>query len=170
MGLGNLFKKTVVCPECRTRGAVKTVFGHVRCRNRGCGRFDESALAEPAVLAQEPAPRPAHDGTFDPGEHRITIHYRNFRGDETEYVGDRRTIRFKKAHMTVRVAPTGKRIALWQKFVQNLDELKRYAPGRDIAGAEPTPVERQILSFHRKHGTASPRYEALRRKYPDWNP
>ena len=165
MGLGDLFKKTVICPECRTRGAVKTAFGQVRCRNRGCARFDETALAEPAVLAEEPAPRPAHHGTFDPGENRVTIRYRNFRGDDTEYVGDGRTIGFKRAHVTVRVAPAGKRIALWQKFVGNLDELKRLAPS-----PEPAPRERQILRYHTKHGTTSPRYQALRRKYPDWNP
>ena len=165
MGLGDLFKKTVVCPECRTRGAVKTAFGQVRCRNRGCIRFDDSTLAEPAALAPEPAPKPTHHGTFDPGEHRITIQYRNFRGDDREYVGDKRTTRFKKAHVTVRVAPTGRRIALWQKFVKNLDELKAFAPS-----LEPAPRERQILKYHSARGTTSPRYEALRRKYPDWNP
>ncbi len=165
MGLGDLFKKTVVCPECRTRGAMKTAFGQVRCRNRGCARFHESALAEPAALSAEPVPQPAHHGTFDPGEHRIMIHYRTFRGDDTAYVGDGRTIRFKKAHVTVQVAPTGERIALWQKFVKNLEELKRLAPS-----AEPAPRERQILRYHTRHGTTSPRYEALRRKYPDWTP
>ncbi len=167
MGIGDLFgKRTVVCPECRTRGAVKTALGRIRCRNQNCKHYDESAAYEPLSVSEgSPAVRTTPQGNFDPGVHRITIRYRNFRGDDTEVVGDARTIRFKKAHVTVRVAPTGRRIALWQKFIQNRDDLKRYEGRR-----EPTGVERQILGYHRKRGTTSPRYEELRRKYPEWNP
>lgn len=165
MGLGDLLKKTVVCPECRTRGAVK-ILGRIRCRNRACTHYDEATGREPSGPPEAASPsRPAQRGSFDPGAHRIVVRYRNFRGDDTEYAGDARTIRFKRAHVTLRVAPTGRRIALWQRFVQNLEDLKRVAPH---AGA--TPVERQILGYHTKRGTTSPRYEALRRKYPHWLP
>ena len=167
IGIGDLFgKKTVVCPDCRTRGALKTALGRIRCRNRACSRYDEAAAQEPLGASEGASPsRPVPQGVFDPGTHRIVVRYRNFRGDDTEYVGDGRTIRFRKAHVTLRVAPTGRRIALWQKFVQNLDDLKRAAPR-----AEATPVERQILGYHTKRRTTSPRFEALRRKYPHWHP
>jgi hypothetical protein len=145
---------------------VKTTLGRVRCRNRTCKHYDESATYEPLGAPEgSPAVRAAPQGTFDPGAHRIVVRYRNFRGDDTEVVGDARTLRFQKAHVTLRVAPTGRRITLWQKFIQNLDDIKTYA-GRP----QPTGVERQILGYHRKRGTTSPRYEGLCRKYPDWNP
>jgi hypothetical protein len=161
-----MFKKSIVCPECRTRGAVKSALGRIRCRNVSCRHYDSSALHEPMEIPQgRPGPTTAHQGAFDPGADGIRIRYRNFRGDETEFFGDRRTVRFTKAHMSIRVAPTGTRISLWQKFVQNLGALKRGEPA-----AQPTGVERQILGYHRKRGTTSPRYEALRRKYPNWNP
>jgi hypothetical protein len=166
MGLGDLFKKTVVCPECRARGAVKTAFGRVRCPNRSCQHYDADVVYEAGERAQgAPTPGAVPQGTFDPGADRILLRYRNFRGDDTEYVGDRRTIRFKKAHVTLRVAPTGKRIALWKKFIKNLEDLRPYERRE-----EATAVERQILGYHRKHGTTSPRYEELRRTYPEWSP
>jgi|MudIll2142460700_1097286.scaffolds.fasta_scaffold670167_1 hypothetical protein len=164
MGLSGLLKKSMVCPNCRTPGAVKHTFGRTRCRNPACRHYDPSLAYESVRPSLAPGqPRRVPQGTFEPGPETITIRYRNYRGDDIELRGDRRTIRFRKAHVSLCVAPTGQRIALWQRFVRNLDELKQYVP-RDT----PTAVERQILSYHRKHGTTSPRYEDVRRKYPDW--
>ena len=41
---------------------------------------------------------------------------------------------------------------------------QRVAPGQDW----PTPRERQVLNYHRKHKTTSPLYERIRAKYPTW--
>ncbi len=164
MGFSDLLKKSVVCPDCRTRGAVKIAFARVRCRNPACRHYDPSlAFASVRQSLAPEQPRTAPQGDFNPGPEAITIRYRNYRGDDVEFTGDRRTIRFCKAHVSVRVAPTGKRIALWQRFVRDLEELRRHAPS-----GMPTAVERQILSYHRNHGTTSPRYEEVWRKYPDW--
>ena len=80
-----------------------------------------------------------------------------------EFQGDRTTVRSGKAHVSLRVLPTGKRIALAKKFVRNLNELESWSRPE----ARLLPVERQVLGYHRKHGTTSPRYEEILRKHPD---
>jgi len=109
--------------------------------------------------------RAEHQGSFDPGPNTVTVRYRNFRGEDVDLRGDGTTTRFRKGHLSLRVLPTGKRITLAKKFVRNLNELESW-PG---VGSESRllPVERQVVGYHRKHGTTSPRYEEILRKYPD---
>lgn len=98
--------------------------GRVRCRNARCPRYDPNLAYDPSGLQGNPAlPSRPPTGTFDPGEHRIVIQYRNFRGDDTEYVADARTIRIRKAHVSFRMVPTGRRIALWKNFIQTAADL-----------------------------------------------
>jgi hypothetical protein len=154
-------KKTLVCPECRSKGAVKT-FASLKCPNRGCRHYDSATAWRPEPTAPADArPGARHAGSFDPGPNTVVIRYRNYRGDDTEYIADRATIRLRREHLTARVAPTGKRIALAKKFIRNLAELPL-----PPASAEPRGVERQILCFHLRRGSTSPRFEELKRKYP----
>lgn len=152
------------CPECRTPGAGRTLFGKVRCRNGSCKNFDARLLEKPAPPAQSAPSRAAHPGSFDPGRNTVTVHYRNFRGEEVEFQGDGTTVRLRKGHISLRVSPTGKRIALAEQFVRNLNELESWLTRSE---SRLLPVERQVAGYHRKHGTTSPRYEEILRKYPD---
>ena len=164
MGLGSWFQKSVVCPECRTRGAVKGFGSKVRCPNPSCPNYDSEIPSGFASVSVKPSS--THRGTFDPGSDRVILQYRNFRGESVEFEADRASARWTKHHVSVRVVPTGKRIRLVTKFVKNPDELGSMKE-KDLP--KPTPVERQILGYHKKHDTTSPRYEELRRKYPDWD-
>lgn len=164
MGLRDLFRKVQVCPECRSRGAVKALAGRVRCPSSSCKQYDPALLSQPAAgLRPAAGPSVERAGSFDPGSHRITIRYRNFQGDDVEFEADGRTVRFAKDHLSVCVVPTGRRIALAKKFIRNLNDLE---PASETA-ARLSAVDRQILGYHRKHGTTSARYEALLRRCPD---
>lgn len=157
-----LFSKTEICPECRTKGAVKTFLSQVKCPNPLCKHYDSSAVLAPSEVSHEkPQPRTSQAGVFDPGANRLTIQYRNFRGQDRQFEADRSTVRFKKRHISVCVAPTYKRIALAKKFIKNLSDMESLAVRIPTTG-----VERQILGYHKKYGTTSPRFEELLRKYP----
>lgn len=102
-------------------------------------------------------------GDFDPGEYRIEVHYRNFRGEEKTFVGDWRTLRRRGKHVSLQVVPTGTRIALATDRIQNVAEVE------DALQRCPTPQERRVLAYHAKRGTTSDRYEQLCREYPGWS-
>ncbi len=166
MALFGFGKKVIVCPECRTRGAVKTFTG-VKCRNPGCPKYDPSiGSISPESLPVTTRPGAVFHGNFDPGPNATTIRYRNYRGEDAEYVVDKTSIRSKHEHITAQALPTGKRIALAKQFIQNLPDVPEIAQ----AEAGPSGNERRILSFHLKRGSTSPLFEELRRKYPDWKP
>jgi len=99
----------------------------------------------------------------------MRIRYRNFQGQERNFSADADSIVRKKNHIVARVAPTGKKIALSRERIQNLSEVESAFPQRVAAGQPwPTPRERQVLGYHKKHGTSSPLYEKIRAKYPNW--
>jgi hypothetical protein len=62
-------------------------------------------------------------------ESPLTIEYVNFRGAQKTFTCDSDSIRVKGAHITVRVAPTGRRIALKASSITNRDEIERRAAG-----------------------------------------
>ena len=157
-------KKKITCPECRSRGAVKTMTS-VKCPNSFCSHYDSSLLPSTDTLPTMSRPGSVLRGSFNPGGNAVTVRYRNHCGEDAEYVGDRTSIRVRKMHVTIRVAPTGKRITLAKKFITNLASLPLPEPSQI-----PSAVERQILSYHSKRGTTSPRYAEARRKYPNWQP
>jgi hypothetical protein len=57
------------------------------------------------------------------GEHRVEIKYKNWKGEMKTFVGDRRTMRHRGRHLSLRVAPEGVRIALALDRIQNLPEV-----------------------------------------------
>ena len=149
--------KRVTCPECRTDGAMKFLW-MVKCPFRSCSRYDPSLTSAPGTPAKTASTSIPASGSFDPGEHAVQIRYRNHTGEERTYKGDRRTIRKRNNHLSVVLAPRGVRCSFHRERILNPDELEgAWSP------VELTPTERQIVAYHRKHGTTSPRYEEIMR-------
>ena len=157
---------TIECPNCGTPGARKTDDEVVHCKNPRCPYFDAS-LGPAGTLRQAGTTVPTR-GDFRP-RNPVSIRYVNFAGQSREFSAERDSLVRKKNHIVAEVAPTARKIALSRDRIQNLSEVEgqmsqRVAPGQDW----PTPGERQILGYHKKNGTTSPRYQQLRAKYPDW--
>jgi hypothetical protein len=167
------------CPNCGTPGAVKSG-GKWRCPNSICQNFDPSLQQQSGSGAvqsasggqmQTPASAGASErlkGNFAP-QKALNIRYRNFQGQEKTFTADAGSAVRKKNHIVVRVAPTGRHISLARDRIQNLAEVEaafaqRVDPGQDW----PTARERQVMGYHKKHGSTSPRYEEVRKKYPKW--
>ena len=160
----NLFGggQRVDCPNCGTPGARKMRDDKVQCKNQKCPNFDASY-----ALGRHIAPVPS-EGDFRP-EHPVSIRYVNFVGQSRDFSAERDSLIRKKNHIVAEVAPTGRKIALSRDRIQNLSEVEGSMPKRVQPGQNwPTPRERQILGYHKKNGTTSPRYEQVRAKYPNW--
>ena len=156
----------IQCPECGNIGAIKTSDGLVHCKNTSCRNFDEGlAFGGPFRRRYTTVPTRGH---FVPA-HPISIRYANFVGQEREFSSERDSLVRKKNHIVAQVAPSGTKIALSRDRIQNLSEVEGHMPKRVEPGQSwPTGRERQVLSFHKKHGSTSARYEQLRAKYPNW--
>jgi hypothetical protein len=151
------------CPSCGAQGARKASDGRIACRNPMCPYFEPTLVR--AGLRGTAIPT---KGKYRP-EHPITIRYGNFRGEERTFSTERESTVRKGNHLVVQVAPTGRKIALSRDRILNLSEVESALPQRVAPGqAWPTPRERQILGYHKKYRTTSPRFEEVRRKYPNW--
>jgi hypothetical protein len=170
MGLLDLIRRLfgqdrIQCPSCATEGAQKSGDGLIRCSNPMCSYFDPSLRRGTLRRAGSTVPT---RGDFHP-EHPLTIHYRNFAGQDRTFSAERDSVIRKGNHLVGRVAPTGEKIALSRDRIQNLHEVEDAMPQRVAPGQPwPTPRERQILAYHKKHGSTSTRYEKIRAKYPNW--
>lgn len=167
--LDQLFGKKT-CPVCGAKGARVTPI-ETRCPNPACQYFDPS-LGRQEQPAQPPS-RPAATSVggksgFMPQE-SIDIRYRNFQGQEKTFRADRNSVRRRKNHIVARVAPSGKYIALSRDRILNLSEVDTALPQAMRSGAPwPSGRERQVLNYHKKHGSTSPLYEQIHTKFPDW--
>ena len=156
----------VQCPSCGAPGARKTSDEVVHCKNPRCPYFDPS-LGHAGTLREAGTTIPTR-GDFRP-EQSVLIRYVNFAGQTRDFSAERDSLARKKNHIVAQVAPTGRKIALSRDRIQNLSEVEGHMPKRVEPGQNwPTPRERQILGYHKKHGTTSPRYEQVRAKYPNW--
>jgi hypothetical protein len=156
----------IECPNCGSAGARKTRDELIHCRNQRCPYFD-AGLAFGGRLVRRYTTVPT-EGSFRP-EHPISIRYVNFVGQNRDFSAERQSIVRKKNHLVAQVAPTGRRIVLSRDRIQNLGEVEANFPQPVEPGQNwPTPRERQILSYHKKHGTTSMQYEQIRAKYPHW--
>lgn len=164
--LRSLFSgNTIQCPSCGAKHAKKSSDGLLHCKNPMCPYFD--ATWRSGKLRQAGTAVPTR-GDFRP-ENPVSIRYRNFAGQDRDFSAERDSIHRKGNHLIARVAPTGERIALSRDRIQNLREVESEFPQQVAPDqAWPTPRERQILGYHKKHGTTSPRYEQVRAKYPNW--
>ena len=108
------------------------------------------------------------EGAFRPAR-PVTIQYRNFEGRGKAFVAEGDSITRKGNHLVGRFAPTGRTMTLSRDRIENLRDvesvlLQRLAPGQQ----PPTPRERQVLGYHKKHRTSSPLFEKIRARYPNW--
>lgn len=158
-----------VCPSCRAWGARIAPWGTVKCRRRSCASFDAGTEERP-LPPRDDAPAKPLSGDFTPGDKALTLRYVNFRGEEKSYTVDRGTIREKGEHLTARAAPTGRRLAFSKKWLKNhaeAQELAKKTAESDALWSRLSPVERQIVGYHRKRKSTSARYEEILAKYPD---
>ena len=156
----------IECPSCRTAGALQTSDSLVHCRNRNCPNYDPGYVIG-GRLVRRLSTVPT-EGDFHP-EHPVSIRYTNFTGQNRDFAAERDSLVRKKDHIVAEVAPTGRKITLSRDRIQNLNEVEGQMPKRVEPGQNwPTGRERQILTYHKKHGTTSPRYEQVRARYPNW--
>jgi hypothetical protein len=156
----------IECPNCGTAGARKTRDELIHCKNPSCKFFD-AGLAYGGPLVRRYTTVPTR-GNFRP-ENPVSIRYVNFVGQDRDFSAERDSLVRKKNHIVAQVAPTGRKITLSRDRIQNLSDVEGNMPRRVEPGQGwPTGRERQILTYHKKHGTTSPRYEQVRAKYPNW--
>lgn len=171
MGLLDFLDRTIFCPECGTKGARKKVDGTVHCPNANCPNFDPSIAELAGGSAQQPNAPSGSGSSFGgskPG-YTMVIRYQNFRGEQKAFQADPSSAQRKNHHIVVKVAPKGARIALNRDRILNLNEVESAFPRRVGPGQVwPSPRERQVLNYHKKHGSSSPLYEKIRAKYPNW--
>ena len=184
------------CPACGTPGARK-VGDEIRCLNPVCRNFNPSLGSEatppqqPSQPSQPPQGKPSgwssapaqppqgqpsgwssgsgagQAGTPPAGS--VVIQYRNFQGQNKTFYADAGSLRRDKNHIIATVAPKRAQITLSRDRIQNLSEVESKMPQRVATGQNwPTPRERQVLNYHKKHGSTSPLYEQIRAKYPNW--
>jgi hypothetical protein len=154
------------CPSCGTIGAQKTPDGQIRCKNPACPYFDPS-LRQGGTLRRSGTSLRT-EGSFK-ATRPVTIRYRNFAGQDRTFVAEADSLDRKGNHLVGKVEPTGRKIALSRDRIQNLEEVESRSTSRVAPGQPwPTPRERQVLAYHKKHGTSSPLFEKIRAKYPDW--
>jgi len=156
----------IQCPSCGKPDARKTDDGIIHCRSAVCPYFDIGLLTN-TTFQRRHSTVPTR-GNFRP-EHPVSIRYRNYVGQDREFSAELGSIVRKNNHLIARVTPTGRRITLSRDRIQNLQEVEAQMPPRVSPGQPwPTPRERQILSYHKKYGSTSARYEQVRAKYPNW--
>ena len=144
----------------------ETMGGKVKCPNPNCVAYDREFAQRSNVRADlKPAPPLPTSGDFDPGPNTIEIRYRNLRGDEQTYRGDRSTLRYRGDRISLCLAPTGRRASFATKWIVSPSGLKEEARKAKTEG--PSGVERRVLAYHRKRNSTSPLYERLRAKYPN---
>jgi hypothetical protein len=170
MGLFDFLKGGAVqCPLCGAPNARKAG-DRVICPNPLCRNASEQQATPregaPPASTQKPANVP--QGRWRP-ERPLTIRYRNFQNVDQTYTAEADSCRRVKNHISVEVAPTGRRITLRRDRIANLAEVEAHCAQRVAPDqAWPTPRERQVLNYHKKHKTTSPLYERIRAKYPNW--
>ncbi len=191
MGFLNALKNILggeKCPACGTPGGRRSG-SEIRCLNPVCQYFNPSFAPNadspqpPQQAQQPPQGRPSgwssspsstssSAGFSQPASApagSVTIHYKNFQGQNKTFYADARSLHREKNHIRATVAPKNQQISLSRDRIQNLQEVERQMPQRVDPGQEwPNKKERQVLSYHKKHGTTSPLYEKIRAKYPKW--
>jgi hypothetical protein len=163
MGFLDRLTGKMECPRCGTRGAKK-IKGQIHCPNPTCTNFSKTMgkgdEAPATITFTQPVEVP---------EGSVAIQYRNFRGEGKTFVAEAASARRARNHISVKVAPQGKRIALSRDRILNLNEVEAALPQLLAPGQEkPTWRERQVLSYHKNRGSTSPLYESIRARYPNW--
>jgi hypothetical protein len=159
------------CPRCGTSGA-KEEGGQILCPNPSCAYYAGAATGSESPASDKPSSGQIAGAVprvgFAPAR-KVTIRYRNYKGEEKEFSADADSGARKKKHISLRVAPKGVRIVLSRDRILNWNEVDEELPQRLAPGQNPpSPRERQVLAYHTKYKTTSPLYEQIRAKYPHW--
>jgi hypothetical protein len=169
VSLFDSFASAAACPACSARGAKKFLW-MIKCTNANCSKYDAdhaAAYRQSRIIGRAATEVFPHlKGSFDPGWDSINVSYENFRGDQLTYLADRRGIIRKGKHVSLRVAPTGRRIALKLSSIQNRSEVESNLS--DVS--RPSILERRILNYHLRRGSTSRVFEEIRQKFPDYQP
>lgn len=148
------------CPQCGTMGATKFLW-MVKCPNPRCSRYDAEMRAAAEKRARVPS------GNFNPGTNAIQIQYTNAEGQQRSFTGDRTTIRKRHNHISIVLAPAGRRCSFEIRRITNMAAIAPQLPPEcSPAAAGLSAADRQVLSYHRRRGSTSPRYEEVLRKIP----
>ncbi|MCP4192279.1 MAG: hypothetical protein GY768_16835 [Planctomycetaceae bacterium] len=121
--LSKLFGATTNCPDCGVSGAKDSLFG-VKCENQFCRSYDEVFAKQRLPSVATKSSKPVFDGPVVEFTNSIEVQYINFRGDEQTFTADRDSIETRKAHLSMAVAPTGKRITLNPEKIVNRSEVE----------------------------------------------
>ncbi len=159
-------KNNGVCPQCRQKGATISG-GKVKCINPACQNYNMEYAQSAQFVEQKPYQYETFTGSFNPGAEAVTINYRNFRGDDRRYTGNRKTIHNTGDYISLCVMPQGKRITLKKKYIKNISEIERLIP-EIIRQNQLTTKEKQLLGYYNIHDQNNPVYQELVRKYPEW--
>ena len=153
------------CPRCGTSGASEKN-GQIQCPNPGCAYFVADSGVRIALTTPDPDRQPG--GSFNSGR-QVEIRYKNFVGQERVFRADAATAVRRNRHIVVAVAPKGVKISLSLDRITNLSSIEgSLPPGVASEQAGPTPRERQILGYHKRHRSRSALYDSIRNKYPEW--
>jgi hypothetical protein len=168
MGQSNPRADVAKCPVCGTWGAKKSLF-KVKCVNPSCRKYDPdyaSVYQHNRIVGKFASEALLLGGKAGAEAYSLRIRYTNFRGDEMIYSADPSTGYAKNAHLVIRVAPSGKRIAFRLSSIQNRADVESQLP----KGPLPNLRERKILNYHLRNGTTSRLFRQIREKYLDYQP
>jgi len=166
-----LFGSIIDCESCGDRGARASLAG-TRCPNPNCINYDQAhaqnvqagSMASGARPSGGPGPWASQPSVQFANP--IEVQYTNFEGEAKTFTADRDSIRVRKAHVSLCVAPTGFRIALRRDRISNpgvVDQVVEQMVEAQKAG--PTPHEQYVMDFHARNGTSSALCDQLRAKY-----
>src|SRR5689334_22968758 len=178
MGFFNALKDLLggdKCPACGTPGVRKSG-SEIRCLNPLCQYFNPTldSGSAPPQPPQQPQVRPAGwssgAGPVTAPAGSVTIHYRNFQGQDKTFYAERSSIYRKQNHIRAKVAPKGQVITLSRDRIQNLREVEDQMQLQRVEHGQewPSKKERQVLNYHIKHKSSSLLFEKIRAKYPKW--
>lgn len=146
---------TIKCPRCNTPGATKFLW-IVKCPNSRCRHYDSAVAAVASKKSKTPT------GSFSPGANTIQVSYQNHAGEHRTYIGDRTTIRKRRNHLTIVLAPAGRRCSFEISRISNMATLAPFLPPESSLNL--TAVDRQVIGYHQRHGSTSPRLEEIKSK------
>lgn len=168
---GKVFGARTTCPLCGSRYARET-FGGIKCPTPDCANYERASASRQAIppaaaTAPPPPGRPEfqHRGPPVRFQDPVDVRYVNFRGEARVFTAERSSLRMKGLHVSLRVAPTGRRIALRLDRIANRAEVQALLPP---TGSVPTAREQRVLRYHQRRGSTSALYEKLRANHPNW--
>ena len=130
------FAIKITCPLCSSPDAVMTMSA-VKCPNKACANHAAGPQAGPEqppsqgapALPREAGPKAAPmQGDFHAGANRLEIRYRNSRGEEKTFYGDQTSAMASGKHFSLKLEPTGRRVAFAKERILNWAEVKAAVP------------------------------------------